>query len=282
MNSDSPSNVTRNELTNLIFALGYSHHYRYYRSKILENDIDGIDKVLSSLKEQQVESIVSVLRVELVTNSVMYCEDLAIILLALNKPTTEIIKTIASLHETGAGSVKEFYEKFPQRNFEYFWRMIKYDRFCEEKEVDKYQRSCKRFANDMLGVSKFFLHWYELFSAYKHGLNIVPLVDAGTGKDVLMIGKYDGTFDTLVLRPSWYIGYIEIVEIVHNIFNKVIDPIIWKMLEDIAGVNLKDEKTIRKMLTSIEPEDKTRPFGLTMKVTFPWKIRETKEYRPFY
>lgn len=55
MKSDSSSDVTRDELTNLTFGLGYSLHYRYLRSKILENDIDRIDKILSNLKEKQIE-----------------------------------------------------------------------------------------------------------------------------------------------------------------------------------------------------------------------------------
>jgi len=279
--ANSP-NVTRDELTNLNFALGYCHRYRYLRSKILENDIDKANEILSDLKEQQIESIVAMLQVELVVNAIMYCEDLAIILLALSKPVTEIIKTVASLHETGSGSVKEFYEKLPQRDFEYFWRMMKYDRFCVEGDKDRYEQSCKRFWNDMLKLSSFFLHRYELFSAYKHGLNVVSLVDAKTGKDVLMIGKYDGTFDVLVLPPSWYLEYVEIVEIVHNMFNKVIEPIIWKTLEDISGIDLREEGTIRKALTSREPEDETRPVRFEIKVTFPWKVREPKEYKPFY
>ena len=108
------------------------------------------------------------LQVELVVNAVMYCQDLAAIVLALNKPPAEILKTVSSLHETGSGSIKDFYEKIPQRDFDYFWRMIKYDKLEITNEKDKYERSCERFRKDMLKVSKFFLHWYELFTAYKH------------------------------------------------------------------------------------------------------------------
>lgn len=282
VNSDSSQIANRNELTNLQFLFGYSHHYRYFRSRILENDIDTTENILSDLKAGQIENIVAMLRVELVVNAVMYCEDLAIMLLALRKPVKEIIKTVASLHETGAGSVKEFYAKLPQHSLEYFWELIKYDKFCEAGAADKYQRSCKRFRADLLKLSKFFLTWYNLFAAYKHGLNVVSLIDSKTGKDLLMIGKYDGTFDIIVVHPSWPLGYIEVTEIVYRMFNNVVDPIIWKIMEDISGVNLKETQQLTKTLTSGETEDKARPIKFTINAVFPWKIFEAKEYRPFY
>lgn len=274
--------VDRDKLTNLSFALGYFHHYRHLRSRILEKDIDRIHEIFPDLKDKQVESTVSMLQVELVANAVMYCADLAVILLALRKRQAEILKTVSSLHETGSGSIKEFYEKLPQQDLAYFWRMMRYDKLkIAKEEQEKYERSCKRFRDDMLKLSKFFLHWYVLFSAYKHGLNVVALIDEKTGKDVLMIGNYDGSFDMLILSPSWYLGYIETVEIVLRMFDRVIEPIFWMMLENTAEVDLKEKRDIRKTLVSREP-DETRPYKITIRVSFPWKIREAKEYKPFY
>jgi len=97
-----------------------------------------------------------------------------------------------------------------------------------------------------------------------------------------MIGKYDGTFDTLVLAPAWYLGYVEITEIIYRIFNKVVDPITWSILEDFSGVKFEEKKTIEKTMSSKEPPDKSRPFKFKMKVEFPWKICDAKEYKPFY
>jgi len=282
LNSVNSSVADRDKMTNLSFVLGYFHRYRYLRSKILESDIDRIHEVFQELKEEQIESIVAMLQVELVVNAVMYCQDLAAIFLALGKPVKEILKIVSSLHETGSGSIKEFYEMIPQRNLAYFWRLIKYDKLEIEKEIEKYERSCKRFQNDMMKLSKFFLSWYGLFSAFKHGLNVVALRDAKTGKDVVQVGNQDGSFDMLILHPAWYLKYIEIVEIVFRMFDRVIEPIIWMIMEDIAGVDLKEKRDIQKKLVSKEPEDEKRPYEATIEVSFPWKIREEKEYKPFY
>lgn len=281
MTSGKSLEVNRDKMTNLGFALGYCHPYRYLRSKMLEYDIDRIRKIFPILREEQIENIVSMLQVELVVNSVMYCQDLAAIILALEKPATELLRTVSSLHETGAGSIKEFYESLSEQDFEYFWRILRYDKLDITNEKEKYERSCERFRNDMLRLSKFFLRWYELLSCYKHGLNILALIDAKTGKDILMMGEQDGSFEILVLPPSWYIGYIEIVEIVYRMFERVIEPIFWMMLEETADVDLKENRDIRKTLVSTEP-DQTRPYKLTIEASFPWKIREAKEYKPFY
>jgi len=282
LNSVDFSETDRDRMTNLSFVLGYFHRYRYLRSRILESDIDRIHEVFHDLKEEQIESIVAMLQVELVVNAVMYCQDLAAIFLAFNKPIKEILKTVSSLHDTGSGSIKEFYEMIPQRDSEYFWKLIKYDKLKIEKEVERHERSCERFRNDMLRLSKFFLRWYELFSAFKHGLNIVALRDAKTAKDVVQIGNQDGSFDMLILHPSWYLEYIEIVDIVLRMFDRVIEPVVWMMLEDVAEVDLKEKRDIQKKLVSREPEDEKRPYRATIEVSFPWKIREEREYRPFY
>jgi hypothetical protein len=280
MNSNYEKIVTRDEMTNLNFALAYPHQFRYYRSHLLEDNIDRIKETLPTLTDKQRENIVAMLNVDLVVNTVMYCEDLAIMLLALDKPVTKMIKTFASLHETGAGSVKEFYEKIPKRDFDYFWHIIKYDKFYEEDS--KYQRSCRRFVNDIIKVSKFFLVWYPLFSAFKHGLNVLACVNNKSGKDVIMIGERDGTFITTVLASSWSISYIEIIEIIHRIFDKIVDPITWVILEEVSGVNLEEKVDIKKKMESKEPMDKSRPVKLSLQIEFPWKIREAKKYAPFY
>jgi hypothetical protein len=54
------------------------------------------------------------------------------------------------------------------------------------------------------------------------------------------------------------------------------------ILEDVAGVDLKEKRDIRKKLVSKEPKDEKRPYEATIEVSFPWKTREEKEYKPFY
>ncbi|TRZ52155.1 MAG: hypothetical protein D4S01_03390 [Dehalococcoidia bacterium] len=262
------------------FAFGYPHQFRYFRSCLIEDNIDRIREILPKLTDTQRENVVSLLNVELVVNAVMYCEDLAIMLLALEKPITKMIKTFAAIRETGSGSVKEFYEKMPERQIEYFWHIIKYDKFYEKDT--KYVRSCKRFARDILKVSKFFMHWYPLFCAFKHGLNVLSYIDKKSGKDILIVGALDGTFTITLLPPTWSIAYIEIIEIIHRIFDKIVDPLTWVILEEVTGINVKGKENLEAFVKSKEPIEKSRSNKFSLELEFPWKIHTGEERKPFY
>jgi len=277
--------VRWDELTSLQQTLGYFHRYRYLRSRMLEHNLDTVDKIFPNLRYEQQESIKCMLPVELVVNAVLYSQDLAAILLCLDKPLSKFNTMISSLHETGSGSIKEFYESLPKAQFDFFWKIMRYKelKFHDKNEQGKYERSCNRFRNDMLKVSKFFLQWYNLFSAYKHGLNVVPVRETKTARDILMLGNPNGTLDMFMFSPSWYLGYIEVVEIVHNVFNRLIEPIMWKLLANVAKVDLKGEEIITRLLTSDLPEEeKKRRKEFTFNIVYPWKIRDAQEPKPFY
>ena len=64
-------------MTNLVFALGYFHHYRYFRMQILEKDVDSVYETFPSLKPERKESMAGMPRVELVVNAVLYCSDIS-------------------------------------------------------------------------------------------------------------------------------------------------------------------------------------------------------------
>jgi len=272
-------NLTAYELSNLDFLLGYTHQFRYYRSILLDKSIDTIKETLSDLKDKQRENIVSMLNVDLMVNAVMYCEDLALMLMALNKPFSKTIKYFSSIHESGSGSVEEFYKKVLTEKFDYFWQLIKYDKFYEQS--GRYRRNCYLFIHDFKIVANFFLKWYQLLCAYKHGLNVVVHVDANSGKDVLMIGEPEGTFTLIILHPAWTIWHIEIVEIIHRIFERIIDPLIWNIVEEKTGVDLK-EKNITKNMKAKEPIDESGREKVSIQAEYPWKIHQAKEQKPFY
>jgi hypothetical protein len=269
------------EITSLSFVLGYFHHYRYIRSQILEKDVDTVYTAFPNFRPEQIESIAIMLRVELMVNAVMYCSDLAAILLAFAKPVDQILKTVSSLHETGSGSIKEFYQEISSQPPEYFWKLLGYDKLEMASDKARYERSCARFQDDISHLSKFFLKWYQLHSCYKHGLNIVAFVESKTGSDVLIMGNPDGTFDTVLLPPSWYLAYIETIEIVFKMFSRVVEPRIWKLVIGTMKIDLKD-KTMKKVFVSKEPEDKTRPHKFSFTMSYPWKIWDVKDHEPFY
>lgn len=274
--------ISRDEMTNLIFTMGYLQNYRYYRTRMLEKAHDTVSKMFSDLTHGQQESIAGMLRVELVVNAVMYSSDLASAILALDKPLPQIIKTISSLHETGSGSIKEFYERMPKQDFSYFWKLLRYDKNPKvASSKEKYERSCKRFWNNVVNLAQFYIRWYPLYSCYKHGLNIITFVDSKSGKEVLIMGRVDGTFDISTFAPSWYLGYAPAIETVFRIFNKAIDPLIWGILKGALGIDL-EAKELGVSMTTKEPKDESRPVSLTFSTEFPWKIWKGKEVEPFY
>ena len=112
-------------------------------------------------------------------------------------------------------------------------------------------------------------------------LNVLATRESQLGKDVLMIGNPDGSLNVSILTPGWYVDYVELVENIHHICEKGIEPIIWKSLETITAIDLKQE-FIHKTISSNEPDDKNRPIKVRLKLSYPWRIHQPKEHRPFY
>lgn len=79
----------------------------------------------------------------------------------------------------------------------------------------------------------------------------------------------------LLLPPSWYLAYIETMEIAFKMFSKVIEPT-WKLVADAMKVDLKD-KRFKKTFVSKEPVDKTRLHKFSFITSFPWKIWDAKD-----
>lgn len=279
MSSTADDNLTAYELSNLNFLLGYTHQFRYYRSLLLDKNIDTINETFSDLTNKQRENIVSMLNVDLMVNAVMYCEDLALMLMVLNKPFSKTINSFSSIREKGSGSVEEFYKKVLTEKFDYFWQLMNYDKFYEKS--GRYRRSCRLFINDLKKVADFFLRWYQLLCAYKHGLNVSVHFDANSGNDVLMMGERGGTSTLIILPPVWIVWHIEIVEIIRRIFERIIDPLVWNIVEEKTGVDLKEEQLTKTMMAK-EPINKSGREKVSIQCEYPWKIHQTKEQKPLY
>ena len=255
------------DVLNLTFGMGYLHNYRKIKSEILEESLKTVPSQFSSYRPEQIESIQTMIEIELVTNAVLYCEDLASIIIALNKEEYNITKTLVSVHETGSGSIKEFYEDVLKGDYDFFWRIMKYDKIEISKgKIQSYKRSCNRFIDDIKKVTAFFLNdfHFSLHQVHKHGLALNVFRDQNTGRDVIIIPNIDNAFDTFFVHPGWYISSFEIIELISNMFTKLFEPLIsWDYLEKTTEVDLESESfkvTVDDVLT--KEDKKGRPILL--------------------
>lgn len=275
------------DAVNLTFGMGYLHNYRKIKSEILEDSLKTVASQFSSYRPEQIESIKTMIEIELVINAILFCEDLASIIIALSKEEYNLTNTLVSVHETGSGSIKEFYECVLKEDVDYFWRIMNYDKIeIPEGEIRSYKRSCKRFIDDIRKVATFFLNgfYFSLHQVHKHGLAFNVGRDQNTGRDIIIIPNIDGTFDTHFIHPAWYLRSFEIIEIISNMFTKLYEPLIsWNYLEKITEVDLESESfkvTVDDILT--EEDKEGRPIHGTFSIKFPWKIHSGKRIKPYY
>lgn len=277
--------VTRDEQTGFIFGFGYLTEYRFYRSEILFKDLEKIDEMLPDLEEARRDNLKLMIKLEIVMNAVRYCADLAGMILTSRKPVSEWLKNISSIHETGAGSIYEFYELIPSQKTEYFWDLMGYNKIKLEGDLTRYERSAEKLKNNLIKVAVFYQEYYDLYTAYKHGLRLFIFTDEITGRDTLFVACRDNTFTTQVfLKPIWEMRSLEIVDIVHRIFTSVVEPLIsWIALPEKADVEVT-EKKLTVTMKSAEPPDPERPYRFSGSFTFPWKSwKKYKEKKiPFY
>jgi hypothetical protein len=205
----------------------------------------------------------------------------------LKRPKYDVVKVLASLHETGAGSITEFFKELPKKDFNYFWALMKYDELnIDDKEVEKYRRSCARFRNDLLKIADYFLNPLHniVHQAYKHGLAMTVVRDRKSGRDVIMVPCQDGTFDIFMVHPMWYLGAFETIEIISAMFSRLVEPLIsWYYLEKAANVDLSQQSLKVKFDVNMTEEDiRKRPIKLSLNIVMPWKIHQGEKIRPFY
>lgn len=279
---DKKGKLTKEEITGLHFGFGYNPYYRYYKYRILLEDLDKINDLFSEIKVEQRDDLSLMLEMELVMNAVQYCSDLAILFIASMKPPSEYIKTVASIHDTGSGSVSEFYEKISKQPDDYFWNLVGYNRIdLTNKEIKRGERSIERFKKDIQVISEFFRDHYQLYTGYKHGMRNFVLRNEYNGKNCIFIPTRKGDFDILEVGAMWYLKSIEIVEMVHRMFTKIIEPLIsWITLAQMTDTDFQKEKV--GTITMGKPPDSQRPDRLKIKATLPWKIHNAERRIPLY
>lgn len=266
------------DITNLMFMLGYISEYRFQKQLLLENQHENVQDIISDLKPEQYENLRQMIEIEMIINSVQYSEELgAFAIIIKNKRIFEIIKMLSSLSEK---SIKDFYDQIEHADFELLRKYMGYHEISiAGEDIAMYDRSCKRYQNDILNISKFYDNHYQLYLSYKHGLRLIPAIN-DDGQKLIFEACKDNTLTVHKIPEMWWLNSIEITEIINNIFKKLYVPLIRKNIGEYLEVSFTGD-----MHTSVEATDSPDPaktLHFQTSIIFPWWIHNGKEPKPFY
>ena len=274
-----PGNIKKEEITNLMFASDYISEYRYYKQVLLENQHDNIQDIISDLSSEQHENLRQMIEIEMIINAIQYCSDLGAFAISIkNKKIFEIIKMLSSLSET---SIKEFYDTIGHADRELLKKYMGYQEInIEQSDKEKYIRSCKRYQTDILKISTFYNTFYQLYLSYKHGLRLIPIINADGRKSIFEACK-DNTLNLYNTPEMWWLGSIEITELINNIFKKLYVPLIRKKVGGYLGISFGQTRA-QGSVHSTDPPDPKRTIPVKLSFSSPWWDAQENEPIPFY
>ncbi|UGV39817.1 hypothetical protein J7W08_06685 [Methanococcoides orientis] len=272
--------VKRNDIGNMLFASGYISEYRYLKQVLLEKEHDDIQDVFSNLKQSQHENLRQMIEIEMIINAVQYCGELAAFAICVkNKNLLNFMKIISSLPEA---SIKDFFDKVMNADEKLLFRYMGYHEIdIKYEDIGRYIRSCKRYQEDILILSEFYNRWYNLYTAYKHGLRIIPSFNEKNGKKIIMEACKDNTMTIYEIPEMWWLKSIEITETIKKIYAKLYVPLIKLKLSDFLNISL-DNDSISTSIESTELPDPNRPISFSSTISLPWWIHEPRTPNPFY
>jgi hypothetical protein len=181
IDEDTPEEKKRG--IDMAFISGYN--YSWIQEKILMQDViinhfSDFLKILSEktpvkFREDGKEDFLMMLRVDSITTTVKYCEDLAAISSAFGKGHFEINDT---LKRYKVSDVKQFFDKISSANTDYLQKVLAYGdvegRCVDHKEefLTSYSRARQYYAE----TKKFYNSNLDLYNCYKHGLRLMPVI----------------------------------------------------------------------------------------------------------
>jgi hypothetical protein len=271
-----PGNIKEEEITNLMFASDYISEYRYYKQVLLENQHETVQDIISDLSSENLRQMIEI---EMIINAIQYCSDLGAFAISIkNKKIFEIIKMLSSLSET---SIKEFYDKIGDADIELLKNYMGYQEInIEQSDKEKYIRSCKRYQTDILKISTFYNKFYQLYLSYKHGLRLIPTINAD-GQKLIFEACKDNTLTIYNIPEMWWLESIEITEIINNIFKKLYVPIIRKKVGEYLGIPF-GQRRVQGSVKSTDPPDPKKTIPVKLSIISPWWCYQGKEPIPFY
>lgn len=213
----------QNEISINVLNIGYFYHYRKIKHNFVKNQMEDVERQYPSLNQNQKDGIETMLKIELIVNAIQYCEDLAQIFIALLKKREKYLRILCSVHETGCGSVSEFYEKIGNQDFNYFYLLLCLNKFdlSEKDELACIDR-IHILRNDLNFISIFFKKFFNLYTSYKHGLLMYPGKLRETGENVVVeLGLQETSNILFVDRIPFNIEAV--ILILHSIFLTIIE-----------------------------------------------------------
>lgn len=220
-------NEERKRGLDMAFILGYN--YSWIRDKLIMNDLmlnnyDSFLKILCEKTEvrfrnEQREAFLMMLRVESITWTVKYSEDLAAISYAFGKGHFKINET---LKDYRTADVKEFFKKVTIADYEYIQKILGYPELqrieSDQKEImGKSADVAKQYYNQ---VKTFYDKYNDLYNCYKHGLRLMPVMGEGDENCILKFpSKKNGEFEIEVLdRKECVDEYASALKVAGTIF----------------------------------------------------------------
>lgn len=272
--------ITREEISNWNFAFGYCYKYRYIRQKLLDLQNDKLEEIMSDMTKLQRDNIRIMTEIEIVVNTVQYCNDLMFMAICIKKKKiNDIMKMFGSL---GDNDCFVHFNIIKNADIKELKKYMGYDEIDITKSYEwKYNNSCEKFRRDIIKLSEFHKNFFDIYNSYKHGLRIIPII-CENGKRLIFEACKDNTMTIHEIHELWYIGSIEIMEIINNIFEKLYAPLIRKKYAEFVNFNFSD-KNIICSVSSTEPPDPMRPFSKEISFSIqPWYIHKGEEQIYFY
>jgi hypothetical protein len=142
------------------------------------------DKTKVRFRNEQREAFLMMLRVESITWTVKYSEDLAAISLAFGKGHCNLNET---LKDYGTREVRDFFKKVTIAEYDYIRKILGYPELegiesGQEEIMGKSAEVTKQHYNQ---VKTFYGKHNDLYNCYKHGLRLMPVMGEGDENCIL-------------------------------------------------------------------------------------------------
>lgn len=267
-------------LGNVSFAIGYLSDYRYHKQLLLELEYDTVEEAIPNLKLEQYENLKQMLEVEMIINAVQYCSELAAFAICIkNKKRNNLIQFLSSLAEA---DIKIFYDNIGNADFNKLKEFMGYKEIkFNEDEISKYTESCIRFKRDVERLSSFYNKHYSLFTAYKHGLRLIPYFDEIQQKKIILEACKDNCLAVCKIPQNWRSEAIDVIHTINNIYQKLYIPFIRLKFFEYAGISPEE---LPPSTFTINTDVKNLEGSIHYKLSFklPWFNHDGKTPEPFY
>lgn len=274
------NNIKREDMGNFMFAFAYVSKYRYLKQKLLENEHENLEQILTNHIPEQYENLRQMVEIEMIVNAVQYCSELGAFAICIKKgKINEFMKMLSSLHDADIKTA--FYDKIKDADIKLLRAYMGYHELNINKDDEaKYNRSCERYRENVIKLSVFHNMFYGLYCSYKHGLRVVPL-RSEKGDRGIWEACEDNTFNLHKTPEMWWIDVIEVTEIIRDIHEKLYLPLVRQKFADFSGFSFT-EKNISSKVKSTQPPDLSRLGSFNISFDLPWYIHKPSEQKSFY